>query len=131
MEDDYLPQETFFARSKRVRKIECGKIVYYAPWGKSSPSARMTIICALRHSLFTPVVHILIFSTGSVKCVGCFLPAGLQHALYAPCGENYFFATPWPKVTHSIPAPKRECGFFGPGMVKNSIRTTGIKLVSP
>ena len=42
-----------------------------------------------------------------------------------------FFATPWPKVPHSLPAPKRECGVFSPGMAKNSIRTTGIKLASP
>ena len=33
-------------------------------------------ICDLRDSLLTPVVHILIFSTRSVKCVGCFSPAG-------------------------------------------------------
>ena len=32
--------------------------------------------CDLRDSLLTPVVHILIFSTRSVKCVGCFSPAG-------------------------------------------------------
>ena len=25
VEDDYLPHETFFARAKRVRKVECGK----------------------------------------------------------------------------------------------------------
>ena len=25
VEDDYLPQETFFSRVKRMRKVECGK----------------------------------------------------------------------------------------------------------
>ena len=25
VEGDYLPHETFFARAKRVRKVECGK----------------------------------------------------------------------------------------------------------
>ena len=44
--------------------------------------------------------------------------------------ETRLFATPWPEVPHSLPAPKRECGVFGPGMAKNSIRTTGIKLAS-
>ena len=34
------------------------------------------LICDLRDSLLTPVVHILIFSTRSVKYVGCFSPAG-------------------------------------------------------
>ena len=29
VESDYLPHETFFARAKRVRKVECGK--NYAP----------------------------------------------------------------------------------------------------
>ena len=42
-----------------------------------------------------------------------------------------FFATPWPKVPHSLPAPKWECGIFGPGMAKNSIRSMGVKLASP
>ena len=41
------------------------------------------------------------------------------------------FATPWTKMPHSLPALKRECGVFGPGMAKNSIYTTGIKLASP
>ena len=36
----------------------------------------MSQICDLRHSLLTPVVHILIFSRRSVKCVGCFSSAG-------------------------------------------------------
>ena len=31
---------------------------------------------ASRDSILTPVVHILIFSTRSVKCVSCFSPAG-------------------------------------------------------
>ena len=31
----------------------------------------------------------------------------------------------------SLPTQKRECGIFGPGMVKNSIRTTGVKLARP
>ena len=34
------------------------------------------------------------------------------------------------KVPLSLPAQKRECGIFGPGMGKNSIRTTGVKLAS-
>ena len=34
-------------------------------------------ICDLRDSWLIPVVHILIFSTRSVKCVGCFSPTGL------------------------------------------------------
>ena len=37
---------------------------------------------------------------------------------------------PWPKVPLSLPAQKREYGIFGPGMVKNSIRFTGVKLAS-
>ena len=45
--------------------------------------------------------------------------------------RSYFFATPWPKVPHSLPGPKREYGVFGPGNAKNSIRTMGIKLASP
>ena len=44
---------------------------------------------------------------------------------------NSIFDKPWPKAPHSLPAPKRECGVFCPGMAKNSIRTTGIKLASP
>ena len=31
----------------------------------------------------------------------------------------------------SLPAQKRECVIFGPGMVKNSIRSMGVKLASP
>ena len=30
----------------------------------------------------------------------------------------------------SLPAQKRECGIFGPGIVKNSIRSMGVKLAS-
>ena len=36
---------------------------------------------------------------------------------------------PWPKVP--LPAPKRECGIFGPGMMKNRIRNMGIKRATP
>ena len=35
----------------------------------------VAIICDLTDFLLKPVVHILIFSTRSVKCVGCFSPA--------------------------------------------------------
>ena len=42
-----------------------------------------------------------------------------------------FFTIPWPKVPHSLPAQNRECSIFGPGMVKNSIRFTGVKLADP
>ena len=45
--------------------------------------------------------------------------------------RKLFFVIPGPKTPHSLPAPKRKCGVFGPGMTKNSIRTTGIKLASP
>ena len=45
--------------------------------------------------------------------------------------RKYFFTIPCPKVPLSLPAQKRECGIFGPGMVKNSIRSTGVKLASP
>ena len=36
-----------------------------------------------------------------------------------------------PKVSHSRPAPKRKYGIFGLDVRKNSIRSTGVKLVSP
>ena len=40
----------------------------------------------------------------------------------------FFFLTNNP----FLPYPqKRECGIFGPGMVLNSTRTTGVKLSSP
>ena len=41
---------------------------------------------------------------------------------------NLIFATPCLKVPHSLPASKRECGVFGPGMAKNSICTTRISV---
>ena len=41
------------------------------------------------------------------------------------------YIMPWPKVPLSLPAQNRECTIFGPGMVKNSIRSTGVKLSSP
>ena len=37
------------------------------------------------------------------------------------------FTIPWSKVPLSLPAPKRECGIFGPGIMKNRIRNMGIK----
>ena len=36
-----------------------------------------------------------------------------------------------PQVPHSRSVQKRECGIFGIGVRKNSIRSTGLKLVSP
>ena len=42
-----------------------------------------------------------------------------------------FFTVPWSKVQLSLPAQKCKCGIFGPGMMKNRIRTTGVKLASP
>ena len=45
-------------------------------------------------------------------------------------GETIFFTIPWPKLPISLSAQNRECGIFGPGMVKNSIRSTGVKLAS-
>ena len=45
--------------------------------------------------------------------------------------DYIFFTIPWPKVSFPLSAQKRECGIFGPDMVKNSIRTTGGKLASP
>ena len=50
-----------------------------------------------------------------------------KYALYS----KIIFTIPGPKVSHSLPAQKRECGIFGPGMVKNSIPSTGVKLASP
>ena len=41
--------------------------------------------------------------------------------------KNLIFTIPCPNVPLSPPAQKRECGIFGPGMVKNSIRSTGVK----
>ena len=41
------------------------------------------------------------------------------------------FTIPWPKVPLSFPAPKRECGIFGPFMMKNRIRNMGIKRATP
>ena len=38
---------------------------------------------------------------------------------------------PWPKVPLPFPAPKRECGFFGPSMIKNRICNMGIKRATP
>ena len=56
----------------------------------------------------------------------------LGHSLLLlPRGVIYYFATPWPKVPHFLAAPKWECGIFGPGMAKNSIRSMGVKLASP
>ena len=40
--------------------------------------------------------------------------------------RNILFTIPWPKVPLSLPAPKRECGIFGPGTMKNHIRNMGI-----
>ena len=40
------------------------------------------------------------------------------------------YTIPWPKVPLLLPAPKRECCIFGTGIVKNSIRNTGVKLDS-
>ena len=37
------------------------------------------------------------------------------------------FTILWPKVPLLLPAPKGECGFFGPGIMKNRIRNIGIK----
>ena len=45
--------------------------------------------------------------------------------------RNIFFTIPWPKIPLSLPAAKRECGSFGPGMKKNRIRNMGIKSASP
>ena len=42
-----------------------------------------------------------------------------------------FFIILWPKVPLLLPAPKRECGFFGPGIMKNRIRNMGIKRATP
>ena len=42
-----------------------------------------------------------------------------------------FFIIPGPKIPLSLPAPKREYGIFGPGMMKNRIRNMGIKRASP
>ena len=52
-------------------------------------------------------------------------------ANFTPVDRILFFTMPCPKVPLSLPAQKRECGIFGPGMVKNSIRSTGVKLASP
>ena len=42
-----------------------------------------------------------------------------------------FFTIPWPKVPLSLPAPKRECGIFGPDMMKNRIRNMEVKRATP
>ena len=42
-----------------------------------------------------------------------------------------FHTIPWPKVPLSLPGPKRECGNFGPGMMKNRIRNMEIKMTTP
>ena len=41
-----------------------------------------------------------------------------------------FFIIPWPIVPLLLPAQKCECDIFVQGMVKNSIRSTGVKLTS-
>ena len=41
---------------------------------------------------------------------------------------NLFFTIPWPKLSLSLPVQKRACGIFGPSIVKNSLRSTGVKL---
>ena len=43
----------------------------------------------------------------------------------------YFFTMPCSKVLLSLPAQKRECGIFSPGMVENSIGDKGIKRATP
>ena len=50
---------------------------------------------------------------------------------YVLFGKKSFFTIPWPKVPLSLPTQKRECGIFGPGIVKNSICSTEVKLASP
>ena len=46
--------------------------------------------------------------------------------------KKYFSPYPgWPKVPLSLQAPKRECGIFGPGMIKNRILNMGIKRATP
>ena len=41
------------------------------------------------------------------------------------------FTMPQLKVPLSLPARKRECGIFGPGMMKNRINNMGIKRDTP
>ena len=52
-------------------------------------------------------------------------------ALFIPMLRIRFFTIPWPKVPLSFPAPKRECGIFGPSIMKNRIRNMGIKKATP
>ena len=48
------------------------------------------------------------------------------------CVSVYNVCTiPWPKVPLSLPAPKRECGTLGQGVMKNRIRNMGIKRATP
>ena len=49
---------------------------------------------------------------------------------FVPCYIQYFAHT-GPKVPHSRPAQTRKSVIFGLGVRKNSIRSTGVKLVSP
>ena len=69
-----------------------------------------------------------------------YIQPGLENKKKKPCSGRYatkkkekklFFTIPWRKVPLSLPAQKRECGIFSTGMVKNSIRSMGVKLASP
>jgi hypothetical protein len=55
----------------------------------------------------------------------------LLKRLRKACAGIFLFTIPWLKVPLSLPAPKRECGIFGPGMVKNRILNMGIKRTTP
>ena len=52
-------------------------------------------------------------------------------ALFITMLRIRFFTILWPKVPLLLPAPKRECGFFGPGIMKNRLRNMGIKRATP
>ena len=66
------------------------------------------------------------------------------YPIYVHTLRILFFTIPWPKVPLSLPALKRECGIFGPGMwpanvvpifgpgmMKNRIRNMGVKRATP
>ena len=72
------------------------KLVYYAPREKETWTVHSS--CELTPE---PKARVANTSCGLVN--------------FTPVERILFFATPWPNMPHSLPAPKRECGVFGPG----------------
>ena len=103
----------------------CGRLRSTEARVKRSHEVKITFLLAYRIVFFYATCT-------KLDLAHAFLFERVRNRAFCPeCWKKKIFTIPWPKVPLSLPAQKSECGIFGPGVVKNSIRSTRVKLASP